>query len=111
MPTSYTPPTESYGWPTGSLLIDRLSIPRGLTVITDGHGGWYTDAFPYLGDIENLTEGVDYFMGGHVYEIDCTTALSLYNAGFFPGYPQSTCAAGGDSFPSSLTYPSTTTYP
>lgn len=51
MPT-FTPPTVSYAWPTGEPLTSRIKIPRGLTVISDGHGGWIQKEFPYMGDFE-----------------------------------------------------------
>lgn len=92
MPTIYETPTTEYPWPTGERLTSRLRIKRGLTVITDGQGGWTTTQFPYQGVLSPLVDGTDYFLGGHQYEIDCDTALSLYNAGFFPGYPESSCA-------------------
>lgn len=111
MPTTYTPPAESYGWPTRTRLLDRLAIPRGLSVITDGAGGWYTDAFPPLTTLQNLTEGTDYFVGGHEYFIDCTTAQSLYNHGLFPDYPSSACVVGHPTYPSFITWPSAAIYP
>lgn len=121
MPTTYTTPTTAYAWPTGTRLLDRVRITRGLCVITDGNGGWKTVEFPYLGDLgsvnpitsatEGLVEGTDYFLGGHNYAIDCATGLSLYNAGLFPDYPNTSCVLGAPTFPSSLTYPSDATIP
>lgn len=83
--TAFTPPTVRYAWPTGDRLIDRIQLNRGVSIITDGAGGWITNEVPFLGDIEDLVEGRDYFMGGHVYDIDDATAAALTAAGFIVG--------------------------
>jgi hypothetical protein len=85
---AFTPPTTSYPWPTGERLTSRLKVNRGLTVITDGNGGWTTTQFPWMGTLDGLVEGADYFLGGHLYFISDELAASLEAAGFpsIPGY-------------------------
>lgn len=84
MATTYTfdPPYVSYGWPTENRFTKRIKIPRGLTVISDGAGGWYTTEVPFQGDLEPYIDGLTYFLGGHHYLIDATTATSLTAGGF-----------------------------
>lgn len=84
--SSFTPPTVSWAWPTGSRLLDRLQLPRGISVVTNGQGGWTNEPYPWLGNIENLIEGTDYFLGGHFYQnLAPTVATSLTNAGYTLG--------------------------
>lgn len=103
----YVTPSTPYPWPTGDRLTSRLNVPRGISVITDGHGGWTTTENPYLGVIRPLTEGVDYFLGGHTYDIDPDVGLSLFSAGLFPDY---TAEADDFLYPGE-TEPSYHTYP
>lgn len=90
---NFTPPTNFYGWPTGNRFIDRIQIDRGITVISNGMGGWTQTEFPYIGNIGNvnpitsvqndLVEGIDYFLGGHYYpNIPSDVATSLEAAGY-----------------------------
>lgn len=94
----YEPPTYLQGWPTGQPLIDRLRIPRGYTVVTDGNGGWNLVTSVWLGVIQNLTEGVDYFLGGHIYEVSDELYASLTSPGPTPA-PGSGSGSGGNNTP------------
>lgn len=79
MPT-FTPPTiqQSVG---GDRLFSRYQIPVGQSVVlTDGT---YTlTPFPWIGDIADLTEGTDYFLGGRTYVITDAVASALEGDGF-----------------------------
>lgn len=77
---TFTPPTvnEAAG---GDRLFSRYTIPVGQTVIkVDGE--YVVSPYPWIGDLEGLTDGVDYFLGGHVYTVDNTVANELMEAGY-----------------------------
>ena len=38
--------------------------------------------YPWIGDLENKTPGIDYFLGGRTYVVDDATASELEAAGF-----------------------------
>lgn len=91
MPTFNTP-TQLFQYPTGSRLLDRMRPQRGVTVYsTDGGATWKQAVYPYQGNVGNVnavtgvatyTEGVDYFLGGHVYTITSAQATALTAAGY-----------------------------
>ena len=99
----FTPPTVSYAWPTRDRLTSRLKVPRGIAVLTDGAGGWIENEFPYLGDLLDLVDGVDYFLGGHRYFISSALAASLRAAGY--------TVIDTSNYPQEFRFPSTTLYP
>lgn len=81
---TFTGPVTKWAWPTGNRLFDRIKIDRGSAVVkVNGH--YQEQEVPYLGDIEGLVDGVDYFLGGHTYTIDQATADALTADGFGPG--------------------------
>lgn len=55
--------------------------PRGRTVIRSG-ATFVTVDTPYAEDLDGLVESVDYFLGGHIYLIDSSTADDLIAAGY-----------------------------
>lgn len=86
MPT-FTPPTQRQGVRRGDPLFDRYTVPVGLSVVKV-NGTFTTQPYPWLGDLEGLTEGVDYFLGGHgPYVISNEIATELEVAGFAPVTP------------------------
>ena len=80
MPT-FTPPTQDQGVTTGDRLFDRYTIPVGLSVVRV-NGSFTTLPFPWLGDLAGLTDGTDYFLGGHVYTVTSEVAAELTAAGY-----------------------------
>lgn len=81
---SFTPPTQQQGVRTGDRLFDRYSFPVGQTVMRVD-GVWTTTPYPWLGDIADLTEGTDYFLGGRTYIISNDVAAELTAAGYETG--------------------------
>jgi hypothetical protein len=62
----------------------RFGIPTGQSVVvTNGH--YITTPYPWLGEIYGLTEGVDWFQGGRVYEVSDAVATQLAIDGFMVG--------------------------
>ena len=61
MPT-FTPPTQQQGAATGDSLFDRYTVPVGLSVVRT-NGVFTTTPYPWLGDLVDLTEGSDFFLG------------------------------------------------
>ena len=94
-----------YAFPTGSRLFDRIKMPHGLAVVNDPERGWMVEANPWLGDLLDLTEGVDYFLGGHNYDdVSDETFAALAAAGFVTApvtYPDV------DVYPETFLYPQT----
>jgi len=79
---TFTPPTvkQSVG---GDRLFSRYGTRVGQSVVKTG-GTYRLTPFPWLGDIKDLTEGTDYFLGGRTYTITNEVAADLEVAGFFP---------------------------
>lgn len=118
----FEPPYIDYGWPTGNRLFDRIKIHRGICVVTDSAGGWQNIEFPWLGLIETLIDGQDYFLGGHIYPVTQDIANSLITAGYTVtdanGNAVGAVPTGGgggtptaDAYPGPTHYPSSSTYP
>lgn len=84
MPT-FTPPTVQEGSPgVRDPLVARLHLDRGVSVVkVNGH--YVTQRFPWAGDLEGLTPGVDYFIGGYTYTISSAVASALNADGFTTG--------------------------
>lgn len=85
----FTPPTVEQGVRRGDRLFDRYTIPVGQSVVKVD--GTYTVVpYPWLGDLEGLQDGVDYFLGGRDYTVSVDVALALEADGFafdnFPAY-------------------------
>lgn len=76
---SFTPPTRLEA--SSDHFFGRYSIPVGQSVVRV-NGTFITQPYPWLGDLADLTDGVDYFLGGHEYVIDDAIAAELEAAGF-----------------------------
>lgn len=59
----------------------RYSIPVGQSVVKRD-GTYQLTPFPWLGEITDLKEGVDYFLGGHEYVVSTDIASDLTADGF-----------------------------
>lgn len=87
MPT-FTPPTrdEAVG---GDRLFSRYTVPVGMSVVKV-NGAYTTTPYPWAGDLEGLTDGTDYFLGGRTYTITSAVAVALEASGYkvdgFGGY-------------------------
>jgi hypothetical protein len=80
MPTFVTP-TQEQGVRRGDALFDRYTIPVGVSVVK--RAGVYTETpFPWLGEIADLIEGTDYFLGGRTYTVTDAVAAALQADGF-----------------------------
>lgn len=75
----FTPPTRNEG--SSDFFFGRYSIPVGQTVVRTG-GTFSTTPYPWLGDIADLTEGVDYFLGGRSYVVSAEAAAELEGDGY-----------------------------
>lgn len=81
MPT-FTPPTRNES--SNDHFFGRYSIPVGQSVVKV-NGVFTTTPYPWLGDLAPLTDGVDYFLGGHEYTISEDIAAELTAAGYVVG--------------------------
>lgn len=78
MPT-FTPPARLEA--SSDPFFGRYSIPVGQSVVkVNDH--YELMPYPWLGTIASLTAGVDYFLGGHVYDVSDTVASALRADGF-----------------------------
>lgn len=78
MPT-FTPPTVNEG--SSDHFFGRYSIPVGQSVVKLD-GTYRVTPYPWLGDIADLEQGVDYFLGGRTYVISEAVATALEIDGF-----------------------------
>ena len=78
MPT-FTPPTVQQG--SSDPFWGRYTIPVGQSVVKV-NGVYTTTPYPWLGDIADLTEGTDYFLGGRTYTITEAVATALEVDGY-----------------------------
>jgi hypothetical protein len=91
MPT-FTPPVVagsargSTGRTSDKLLKYYGATPTGATVYKDG-SGWHQGQYPYAGrtDAPGLNQALEYYLGGHTYEISDAKATELIAAGFQVG--------------------------
>lgn len=83
MPT-FSPPTQQQSVARGDRLFDRYTMPVGLSVVKV-NGTFTTQPFPWLGDLDGLTEGVDWFQGGRTYIVSNDVAAELTAAGYTTG--------------------------
>lgn len=76
----FTPPTvaESAG---KDRLFSRYRIMVGQSVVKK-NGHYVTTPFPWLGEIADLTEGIDYFLGGRDYTVSSAVAAALAADGY-----------------------------
>lgn len=80
MPT-FTPPTVKQRMHATHPLLSRYSIDVGQSVVLRD-GAYQLTPFPWIGELEGLTEGTDYFMGGRTYVITSDIADALEGDGF-----------------------------
>lgn len=78
MPT-FTPPTVQEG--SSDPFWGRYTIPVGQSVVKV-NGVYTTTPYPWLGDIADLEEGVEYFLGGRTYTITEAVATALEVDGY-----------------------------
>lgn len=78
MPT-FNPPTRMEG--SSDFFFGRYSVPVGESVVKV-NGTYTVTPYPWLGDIADLTDGEDYFLGGHVYTVSDEIAAALVADGF-----------------------------
>ena len=62
-------------------LFSRYTTTTGVSVVKVD-GTYTTVPYPWLGTIADLTEGVDYFLGGHIYEVSESVASALAADGY-----------------------------
>jgi len=79
----FRPPTVQQGVP-GDVLFSRFGSAVGQSVVRK-NGVLTLNPFPWLGDLTGLTEGTDYFLGGHEYVVSTAIANELTAAGFTVG--------------------------
>lgn len=90
MPT-FTPPTVDEAPAGTGRLFSRYKLTRGISVVkVNGH--FVEKRYPSLLDLEGLTDGTDYFLGGHIYTISAGVAAGLITDGF------SAYVTGGDTY-------------
>ena len=81
MPT-FTPPTRLEA--SSDPFFGRYRIPVGESVVRV-NGTFTTQPYPWLGDLDGLAEGEDYFLGGHEYVVSDEIAVELSAAGYTVG--------------------------
>lgn len=76
---SFTPPTVLQS--SSDSFWGRYSIPVGQSVVkVNGH--FTLMPYPWLGELVDLTEGTDYFLGGRTYVVTEDIAAALEGDGF-----------------------------
>ena len=78
----FVPPTRSES--SSDSFFGRYSIPVGESVVRV-NGTFTTTPYPWLGDLDGLAEGEDYFLGGHEYVVSDEIAAELSAAGYTVG--------------------------
>ena len=91
---SFTPPTREENLPLKGWW-SRYSIAVGKSVVKLS-GVMTLHPFPTLQELEDLTEGVDYFIGGYTYTISYAVADELIAAGFDVDLSTPPPEGGGD---------------
>lgn len=81
MSVSYvlTPPTVDETPLAWDRFLVRVSMARGITILENGDGTFYTKRYPSLDELLGVSR---YWMGGHKHDIDANTAAALTAAGF-----------------------------
>lgn len=97
MSHTFSPPFNTYPNESGDWFLDMLDQQHGITVATTDGGITYHSLgeYPYQGDlgyVDAVTsqvsggkEGIDYFLGGHVYQVTDAQAAALTASGFTVG--------------------------
>lgn len=80
MPT-FTPPTTRQPVDSGHRLLSRYHLNVGQSVVKR-NGVYQQVMFPWAGELNGLTEGTDYFLGGRTYVVTSAVATALNAAGF-----------------------------
>lgn len=78
MPT-FEPPTINQG--SDDYFFGRYSIPVGQSVLKRA-GHYVTVQTPWLGELDGLVDGTDYFLGGHIYTVTPEVASALNADGY-----------------------------
>ena len=78
----FTPPTTTQS--SDDRLFGRYKVNVGESVVKV-NGTFTLMPYPWLGDIADLTEGVEWFQGGRTYVISPEVASELAAAGFTTG--------------------------
>jgi|SRR5690348_8437885 len=84
---AFEPPTrKQYG---EDRLFSRYGVQVGISLVWNG-AHFVETPYPWLGEIAGLKDGVTYFLGGHIYDVDDATANQLADDGFYVrfGYGQ-----------------------
>jgi hypothetical protein len=78
---TFLPPIENEGPAGGGPLFSRYKLWRGVSVVLEN--GHYTNhRWPTVDDLAGLTEGTDYFIGGHTYTVSAAVAAALTADGY-----------------------------
>lgn len=80
MPT-FTPPVFREAIPTNDRLLRYFKLNVSASVVKK-NGHYVTSRYPWAGDLEGLTEGTDYFMGGRSYTVTSAVASALTADGY-----------------------------
>lgn len=83
---SFTPPTTRQPLDPNDRLFRRYFLEVGQSVVKRA-GTYQLTPFPWIGELEGRTEGVDYFMGGRTYSITEAVATALEVDGFIVDAP------------------------
>ena len=75
----FIPPTRLES--SSDSFFGRYSVPVGESVVRV-NGTFTTQPYPWLGDLADLTDGEDYFLGGHEYTVSDEVADALEADGF-----------------------------
>jgi hypothetical protein len=79
--TLFEPPKVDGACSADDILFSRYTIPVGQSLVkVDGH--FVLTPYPWLGEIADLEEGVEWFQGGRIYDVDDATFLALAGDGF-----------------------------
>ena len=78
----FTPPTRLES--SSDSFFGRYSVPVGESVVRV-NGTFTRQPYPWLGDLDGLVAGEDYFLGGHQYVVSDEIAAELTAAGFTVG--------------------------
>lgn len=82
-PASWTFTTPTAYEQSDDFFFGRYKVKVGVTLIKrDGH--YEEIQYPWLGELASLTNGEDYFLGGHIYEISEALAEDLAADGYAP---------------------------
>jgi len=76
----FVPPTQDEGFANRGTW-SRYAFPVGKSIVRV-NGVLTLHPYPLSSDLDDLVQGVDYFIGGHEYEVTTEVAAELAAAGF-----------------------------